>query len=482
MSQSMLESLEDVRVTVRRIDAPHTVGAPAAEHVPVLETVGAGNCGGASLLEGWLQSDGLDLEPVSYSEDSAAHSDPPELALAESAEDLSRVAEALSAREEQLDHQTGQLADQLQQQLREIEHREAQLNARAAELDNEFRLARLWTQEKLAEVREREEQVAAAETALLGRQSESASVAGDDAAAQLEAPDGQLSHRLESLARRDRELQDREAALAPREAQLVSKEAQLRERRQTIEREATALHHARQDWERIQDQERAEIADERKAIRRELVAALDDREQEVATGENALAESTKQLEQDRAALSRERADWQRQKASEQEAIARLRTKAEAEISQRSTRINSREAALDQQQSALDQLRGEITAAHRQSIEMRLMAEQLWSQVQGRMPPVEITQSIAQLRLKLAEQYKLEQQTLDEQKRELLELAEKVTDQSAALRQHRQELQNWFTARDEEIERHAKSLVVREQELLEQAEQLQEAELTAGGRT
>lgn len=476
MSQSLLESLEDVRVTARRIDAPHTVGAPAAEHVGVLETVGAGNRGGASLLEGWADSDRFDTEPVSYAEDSAAHTEPPELALAESAEDLSRVADALSAREEQLDHQTGQLADQLQQQLREIEHREAQLNARAAELDNEFRRARLWTQEKLAEIREREESITAAETASLSRQSESASVAENDAAPSSEAPDAQLSNRLESLARRDRELQDREAALAPREAQLVSKEAQLRERRQTIEREATALHHARQEWERIQDQERAEIADERKAIRRELVAALDDREQEVDTQERGLAERAGELERDRAALARERTDWQRHKAAEQESIARLRTKAEAEVSQRNQRLSSREAALDTQQSALDQLRGEITAAHRQSIEMRLMAEQLWSQVQGRLPPVEITQSIAQLRLKLAEQYKLEQQTLDEQKRELLELAERVTDESAALRQQRLELQNWFTARDEEIERHAKSLVAREQELLEQAE------LTVGSLT
>jgi hypothetical protein len=146
-----------------------------------------------------------------------------------------------------------------------------------------------------------------------------------------------------------------------------------------------------------------------------------------------------------------------------------------ELDQLRTRLAARETALDQQQGAIEQLRSEITAAHRQSIEMRLMAEQLWAQVQGRMPPAEITQSIAQLRLKLAEQYRLEQQGLAEQKQELLSLAEKVAEESGTLRTQRQELQSWFAAREEEIERHAKSLVIREQELLEQSDQLREIE-------
>ena len=92
-----------------------------------------------------------------------------------------------------------------------------------------------------------------------------------------------------------------------------------------------------------------------------------------------------------------------------------------------------------------------------------------------MPPAEITQSIAQLRLKLAEQYRLEQQGLAEQKQELLSLAEKVAEESGTLRTQRQELQSWFAAREEEIERHAKSLVTREQELLEQSDKLREIE-------
>ena len=104
-----------------------------------------------------------------------------------------------------------------------------------------------------------------------------------------------------------------------------------------------------------------------------------------------------------------------------------------------------------------------------------MAEQLWAQVQGRMPPAEITQSIAQLRLKLGEQYKMEQNGLAEQKQELLKLAEKVAEQSNTLRSQRHELQTWFAAREQEIEQHAETLVTRERELLDQSDNLRELE-------
>jgi hypothetical protein len=297
----------------------------------------------------------------------------------------------------------------------------------------------------------------------------------EDRQRDLESREADLTKREEVMADSGQEFYEREAALASREQHLESKEAQIRERRQFIEREAAALHHARQEWESSHQAERDDLEKERAAIRWELEAALQGREETLAAGELLLAEHTRQLEEDQEAFSRERADWQRQKGADREAIDLLRSRTEVEWEQRRTRLATREAALDQQQAALDQLRGEITAAHRQSLEMRLMAEQLWAQVQGRMPPLEITQSIAQLRLKLGEQYKMEQQGLAEQKKELLKLAEKVAEQSSALRSQRHELQNWFTAREEEIERHAEALVLREQELLEQSDKQRENE-------
>jgi len=416
-------------VKPRRVDGPHSVGPLKPERSPalVLELAGVGASSAAA-----YQSESLGFSGES----------------AHALDDLLQLDESLEAREEQLETQAGQLATQLQEQLRELEHRESLQNARAAELDNEFRRARLWITEKSTELRERENAVAAAaaKLAIEPEGSERPQATGDDA-----------------------------VALAERERQIEAKENYLRERRQYIEREAGALHHARVEWERSHEEERTELSKERAAIREELETELSGRAEALSKGEGLLAEHAQELEKDRGALAQERADWQRQKGADQEAIALHRQRTEMELDQLRTRLAARETALDQQQGAIEQLRSEITAAHRQSIEMRLMAEQLWAQVQGRMPPAEITQSIAQLRLKLAEQYRLEQQGLAEQKQELLSLAEKVAEESGTLRTQRQELQSWFAAREEEIERHAKSLVIREQELLEQSDQLREIE-------
>ena len=127
----------------RRIDGAHTVGGLKLEHSPalVLELAGVG-AGSAATYQ--------DAQDFSGESDA-------------SLDDLHELGETMAAREEQLEHQAGQLADHLQEQLRELEYREALQNSRAAELDNEFRRARLWISEKSAELTERENTVVAAE-------------------------------------------------------------------------------------------------------------------------------------------------------------------------------------------------------------------------------------------------------------------------------------------------------------------------------
>lgn len=500
MSDQDVES----RVKPRRIDAPHSVGSPA-EHapnrVPALAAVGNSIVPDRwelppedAVYEQTSEIDLVELAEVSSQSESLLHGP-----NGEAGQELSSLAASLTLREEQLDHQSAQLAGQLQEQLREVEHRESLLNARAAELDNEFRRARLWAEERLESLREREGSIAAKEAELeiqrtdlklWQEQAEQSLVQKELLACQrlseqlqqqeersreIEAREKSLEKKEADLAERNQDDDERTAALVSREQQLESKEAHIRERRQFIEREAAALHHARQEWERSHEADRDDLAKERSQIRQELEAAIQGREETLAAGESQLAEQTLALENDRQSLARERADWQRQKGADKEAIALLRSRTDVELEQRRNRLTTRETALEQQQAALDQLRGEITSAHRQSIEMRLMAEQLWAQVQGRMPPLEITQSIAQLRLKLGEQYKLEQQGLGEQKQELLKLAEKVAEQSTTLRTQRHELQNWFASRESEIERHAEALVLRERELMEQTDKLHDSE-------
>jgi predicted trehalose synthase len=104
--------------------------------------------------------------------------------------------------------------------------------------------------------------------------------------------------------------------------------------------------------------------------------------------------------------------------------------------------------------------------------MRLIAEQLWAQVTGRLSSAEVTQSIAHLRLQLAEHYRLQHDSLVSQKEELLHMGERVQLQHETLVEQRGKLKTWACTQQAEIERQAQRLVTRELELDEQQQRIE----------
>jgi hypothetical protein len=162
-------------------------------------------------------------------------------------------------------------------------------------------------------------------------------------------------------------------------------------------------------------------------------------------------------------LLRERKAWdEHQQASQRELSSRLQE------------VESREAIVERQRVAMEQMRTEISLVHRQSLEMRLIAEQLWAQITGRLSSAEITRSIASLRMQLSQQYDQEQRALARQKDELVELAERLQGQHAVLIAERQEVKNWGLARQAGIEQQARQLVEREQQLESEQQELRSA--------
>lgn len=107
--------------------------------------------------------------------------------------------------------------------------------------------------------------------------------------------------------------------------------------------------------------------------------------------------------------------------------------------------------------------------------MRLIAEQAWAQLSGRCSPAEVTQSIAHLRLKLAEHYRVEEQSLTVRRQEVVGLGEKIADQHRELVQLRDGLKGWTAARQGEIEEQAERLVERELQLDREQENLRQAQ-------
>ncbi|HZN34790.1 MAG TPA: hypothetical protein VFB80_13270, partial [Pirellulaceae bacterium] len=186
-------------------------------------------------------------------------------------------------------------------------------------------------------------------------------------------------------------------------------------------------------------------------------------------------DQSQQLDADRSAVLAERRAWDEQQARQRQALDEARRAADAEIAERRQRLEDRQEWLERQKATLEQVRGEIVALHRQSLEMRLLAEQLWSQIAGRLPSVEVTHSIAQLRMKLADQYKLEEANLASRREELLELGERITQRHRELTQLRSGLREWAAARQSDIAGQAAALVRREAELDQQQERLRQAE-------
>jgi hypothetical protein len=348
--------------------------------------------------------------------------------------------QTLDARREQLQLQVSQLASHLRERLRDVDRREAQLNARVAQLEGDLRASRIWLRERETEFQERENE--------LRRQIEELQ--------ELSALPQIADDESNSV-----DVQACQAELNDREQQLILRENEVRERRFEVERQAAALRHAQQLWEQQRAQQQRALADEREQLDKEFLSRTEERDELLHSAEAILDEHSRQLDQDRAALLAERQAWEAKRAREQQTIDIQKQAVEGECADRHTRLEARQEWIERQKASLEQVRGEILALHRQSLEMRLLAEQLWSQISGRLAPAEVTHSIAQLRLKLAEQYRLEEQGLQTRRDELVQLGERIAEQHRELTQLRTGLRDWVAARQSEIESQAASLVQRE---------------------
>ena len=367
-------------------------------------------------------------------------------------------------RREQLQLQVAQLAGHLRQRLREVDRREATLNARVAQLESDLRASRLWLSERELAFQEREKELLR-QIEVLNERSE---VRPDDPSC------GAI------------DLETRTAELNEIEQQLRLREDELRERRFEVDRQGAALRHAQQLWQHERERQEVQLKEARsqferestewrQQFERETAQMRDEQEQQLQTAEELLKQQVEILEQDRENIGAERRTWDEQKSRQRQAIDELRKAAEDEVADRRMRLEARQQWIERQKAGLEQVRDEALRLHRQSLEMRLLAEQVWSQVTGTVSPAEVTQALAELRLKLAEQYKIEEQLLAKRREELLALSEKLAAQHAEISQLRDGVRDWGNARQADIERQAATLVERELALDAQQEEMRERE-------
>ena len=378
------------------------------------------------------------------------------------------LGETLESRREHLQLQVSQLAGHLRERLREVDRREAAVNARCSQLEADLRANRLWMRERENEFQQRELELKRHIEELEERCATSRSAEGES------SPVGNgLGGAAAGSGENDSE--DRRQDFTERDHQIQLKEADLRERRFDQDRQATALRHAQQVWEHQRSREEQELAQDRARLEAEYQARLAERESEWKLAEQLLREHAAQLDRDQAALAAERRAWEAQKSRSQQELEGEKQAVLAEIEGHRQRLNARQDWIQQQKDSLEQLRSEVLSMQRESLEMRLVAEQLWTQITGRLSPAEATHTVAQLRLKLSEQFKLEEDNLQARREELVALGERITAQHAELKQLQSGLREWAAAREAEIEQQAAELVQRELALDAEQEQHRQAQ-------
>lgn len=327
----------------------------------------------------------------------------------------------------QLQAQAEQLAEHLRQRQDELDRRTAQHHAQLAEFDQEVRNARLWLSEQRQELVERE-------AALVARQRELTEKIVLDAA-------GDEVRLLER-----RELDEREAQLTGREQELAAQLAS--------------------PWSTCAVLPDSGAAEAEQAVQARQ-EALSLREQRLEQAENLLLVGQAEVVEMRRQLDQRREQLEAQAKLDRRRLVEIQRKNEAQLAQKQQALEEHAQRVDHRQTAVERSRLELTRLHREAIEMRLAAEELQAQLAGSLAPAAWERSLAALRQRLTEYYRLEAAALAEQRTELEALKAELGAEHDKLSLRHQELQAWAGVRQAELQQQAARLEAREQELVRQ---------------
>ncbi|HEV3136652.1 MAG TPA: hypothetical protein VGZ26_02090, partial [Pirellulales bacterium] len=323
---------------------------------------------------------------------------------------------------QQVRSQAAQLAAHLQRQQATIDHREAELNARNAAFENQVRSARLWLNERHGDLGERAAELDRREQEVARREAESV---------------------LQAQPLRNRQGGSHPAASEPTE--LADRSAEL-DRRQ-VELDALA--------QRLADRlARAEqIEDVQLALR-----SLENRRDNLERAEKLLWAEQAEVERQRQHFAEERATYAEQTQADRGRLAQEQQRAVAEHDKARHELQRQSDEMAARQTVLERMRTDLARAQQESLEIRLATEELWARLCGTMAPAALTQSLAQIRLKLAEEQRLTRADLAAQRAEVQALSARLAEQHHKLAQQRDDLQSWAIERQKELEKQAGLLV------------------------
>ena len=370
-------------------------------------------------------------------------------------EQLSAVAEIKIDASEQMQVQANQLARHLQERRREVDHREAHLNARIAHLENDLRVSRLWLRERSEEFELREselsQKIAEQESQIRG----------------LSASESEMDHVR----------QEYEQHLQARELKITQREELVAESQRRFVAETESLNRAREELadDRAKMQVELPAGQRREVVLREMEQNLQRRQQRLDEQEGSLDHQWRQIQAEREESQQRIAEAHEQLRQDRQKMQEQRRQFDEQRNRHQKISVSRQERIDEQQIVLQRIRDDILRLHREALEMRLIAEQLWSQMTGRLAPTELTEGLSKLRSQLTDEFRLAHHALANQRAELESLITRLDEKRRELATQRDELMGWFARRQNDLAQQGSALAQREQQFLDEKQHVGELE-------
>jgi len=381
---------------------------------------------------------------------------------------------------QRLQSQAAQLAAYLRARQGNLDQRQAELHSQIARFEHEARTTRLVLSEQASQLEERKQEM----------EQRLARLAAAEAAAERNR-----ARTEDELARREQSLANREAALEARSAEQQRVGRALDEHRAKAEREilaarqklehdrAVSIQLVRQLLEGVERRRQAvETLAQRPPEPARPSGDLVRRERELRQAWEAVERKSRQLDEAEADLARSRAEatrlgeqWAADRREARKQLEEERERMAAEHRRILDALDGKRRALgrqsevvDRSRAALADMRSELIQMHRETLEIRLATEELWIQLAGEAPPAVLTQSLGQVRAKLADDYRQSQAELAERKREIESLRGQLATEHQKLLRKKKDLENWAARRHDEAAKQAQRLLARERELARQA--------------
>jgi hypothetical protein len=301
----------------------------------------------------------------------------------------------------------------------------------------------------------------------------------------INSADGELIKRLDDLRAWELKLGETGSELEFQRAELnrIQQEVEFR-LHEADERERRIKFREQEIKTALVRFERLNVTEQKMVELQQRACEFDARSMNLAAAESLLAEQHVQLSQVRHELEQQELAFENNVVRQRQFLNKDKEQQSLLLSRREQVLDQREQELDNRQTVLEQLQEELRSAQREVLEIRLATEETWLQLQGALAPATLSRSISQLRVRLADHFRLAADEAVKRRRELEKVRHELSAEHGQLQSQRRDLELWLTRREQELEQHASRLVEREQdldaqqkhyELAERAWQSQQAE-------